>query len=184
MVDPDKEARSMPPPEWDLAESWETSLTDRSTKTRVYEVATTLTEPTRVATVAERAECSKGGARTNLDWLAELGVVEKVAADPALYRRNDAYFDFLRVHRLSREHDTEELDQLIEAYDAREQELADQFAVDSPSDVDVLSTVAFADLDTAYDRVSEWRTVRRRLRELRQARLRHQSEPGEDRSLA
>lgn len=186
MTGANEEDRSTPPPDLDLAESWETSLEDRSTKERVYEVATTLTEPTRVVDIADRAQCSKGGARTNLEWLAELGVVEKVADDPAMYRRNNAYFDFLRVDRLMRTLDVEEIEQLIESYDAREQELADQFAVDAPSDVDVLSTVSFDELDTAYDRLSEWQTVRRRLRELQRARLLQQDESseGEERSLA
>lgn len=157
-----------------LAAAWEESLEGRSTKERVYEVATALTEPTRVAAVAERAECSPGGARTNLEWLAELGVVEKVADDPALYRRNDAYFDFLRVYRLAREHDAAELERLVDEYEDREAALADQFEAEIPAEVDVLATVGFDELDAAYDRLSEWRTVRRRLRDLRRARLMQQ----------
>lgn len=88
-------------------------------------MATTVTEPARVATVADRAECSTGGARTNLEWLAEPGVVEQVADDPAMYQRNDAYFDFFPVYRLAREHDDAALERLIDEYEAREGELAD-----------------------------------------------------------
>jgi predicted transcriptional regulator len=179
MTERDGSDTNATPPELGFAESWEEALEDRSTKERVYEVATTLTEPTRVATVAEFANCSKGGARTNLEWLTELGVVERVADEPAMYRRNEAYFDFRRVHRLTREHSINELEQLIEEYEQREQTLADQFDVDSPQAVDVFMTVDFDELDTAYDRFSEWRTVRRRLREFRRARLIQQSESSE-----
>jgi len=165
------ERDSPSPPDFDLVGSWEASLADRSTKERVYDVATTLTDPESVATVAERADCSKGGARANLEWLAELGVVEKVADDPAMYRRNDAYFAFLRVDRLRREHDSEEIEARIEEYERREAELAEGFEADSPAGAEALLTVAFEELDTAYDRLSEWRTVRRRLRDLRRAHL-------------
>lgn len=169
MTDIDEERDS--PPELTFIESWESSVDSRSTKERVYDVATTLTDPTRVAAVAERAGCSKGGARTNLEWLAELGVVEKVTEDPAMYRRNETYFDFLRVHRLVREHGREEIEDLIEAYEARERELTAQFTADSPADVDVFSTESFEDLDAALDHLSEWKTVRRRLRDLRRAQV-------------
>lgn len=179
MTDPGEAAT---PPE--LGDAWATDLEERSTKERVYEVATTLTEPTRVADVADRAECSKGGARTNLEWLAELGVVERVADDPAMYRRNEAYFDFRRVYHLTRDHDAVELDALLEEYDAREADLAAEFDAEAPAEVDVLTTVAFDELDDAYDRLAEWRTVRRRLRELRRARLMLQREYGDGLSVA
>lgn len=175
---------SGPPPALDIADSWAAELEGRSTKERVYAVATTLTVPTRVADVADRADCSKGGARSNLEWLTELGILDRVADDPAMYRRNESYFDFRRVYHLTREYDAEELEELIDEYDARERNLADQFGVDTPADVDVLSTVGFKELDDAYDRLSEWTTVRRRLRELRRARLMQEREFGEGEGLS
>jgi hypothetical protein len=50
--------------------------------------------------------------------------------------------------------------------------------------VDVLTTIEFEELDAAYDRLSEWGTVRRRLRELRRARLMLQRDFGEEASVA
>ena len=184
MTDTGESDDTAPPLELDLGDAWAKDLEARSTKERVYAVATTLTEPTRVADIADRAECSKGGARTNLEWLAELGVVERVADDPAMYRRNEAYFDFRRVYHLTRDHDAGELEALIEAYDAREADLAAEFDAETPVEVDALTTVAFDELDDVYDRLSEWRTVRRRLRELRRARLMLQRESGEELSAA
>lgn len=171
-------AGTTPPDDLDLAGEWTETVEGRSTKERVYEVATSLTEPARVAEIAERADCSPGGARSNLEWLATMGVVERVAEDPALYRRNEAYFDFLRVHRLTQEYDAAELEALIEEYEARERELADSFDADTPEAVD-LSSVPFGDLDEAYDRAGEWRVVRRRLREFRRALLALDEEGGE-----
>lgn len=184
MTDTNEPEETTPAPDLDLGDSWADELDERSTKERVYEVATTLTEPTPVADVADRTECSKGGARTNLEWLTELGVLERVADDPAMYRRNEAYFDFRRVYHLTRDHDAGELEDLIEEYDAREADLASEFDAETPAAVDVLTTVAFDELDDAYDRLSEWRTVRRRLRELRRARLMVQRDPGGERSVA
>lgn len=184
MTDADGPDESGAFPNPGLAESWSDRLTERSTKERVYEVATTLAEPTRVADVSRRASCSKGGARSTLDWLTELGVLEKVAEDPAMYRRNEAYFDFRRVYHLSREHDADELDGLIQQYETREAALADQFDVDTPAESDALMAVGFDELDDAYDRLSEWRTVRRRLRELRRARLMAQRVDREGLSVA
>lgn len=176
MTDTD-DAEELPgPPDLDLGTAWADELEARSTKERVYEVATTLTEPTRIAEVAARAECSKGGARTTLEWLTELGVLARVTDDPATYRRNEAYFDFRRVYHLSQEYDGDELEELIEAYDDRETALAARFDAETPADVDVLQTVEFDELDAVYDWLSEWRTVRRRLRELRRARLMRQRE--------
>lgn len=172
------------PPDLDLGESWAAGLDERSTKERVYEVATRLTEPTRVADVARRAECSKGGARTNLEWFTELGVLERVAEDPAMYRRNEAYFDFRRVYHLSREHEPDELAELIEEYEAHEADIASQFDAETPAEIDVLRSVGFDELDTAYDRLSEWRTVRRRLRELHRARLMRQRDYDGELSVA
>lgn len=171
MTDAEGSNANAPDVDPEFSASWEEALADRSTKERVYEVATTLTEPTRVATVAERAECSTGGARTNLEWLAELGVVEQVADDPAMYQRNEAYFDFLRVYRLAQEHDAAALERSIEEYEEREVALADAFEADTPAEVDVLATAGFDELDAAYDRLSEWQTVRRRLRDMRRAKL-------------
>lgn len=181
MTDPNDPEEPTPPPDlnMDLGDSWAEDLEERSTKERVYEIATTLTEPTRVADVADRAECSTGGARTNLEWLAELGIVDRVADDPAMYRRNEAYFDFRRVYHLTREHDAADLEHLIESYETREAALASEFDAETPAEVDALTSVAFDELDDAYDRLSEWRTVRRRLRELRRARLMRQREYGE-----
>jgi hypothetical protein len=159
------------PPDIDLVEEWDRTVEDRPTKERVYEVVTSLTDPTPVATIAERADCSPNGARSNLEWFVELGIVDRVADEPALYRRNDAYFEFLRVNRLASEYGGGELSALIEEYERREASLAAAFDVDDPDDIDPLTFDTDGDFESLYDRLSEWRTVRRRLRDLRRAQL-------------
>jgi hypothetical protein len=158
-----------------FADSWAESVTDRSTKERVYEVVTGLTEPTSVSEIAERADCSPGGARTNLKWLASMGIVDQTSGDPVLYRRNEAYFDFLRVDRLRKEYSEAELESLLEEYDARRERLTDELdGVDV--DAGLLSGVPFDELDDTYDKMSELRTLRRRCRDIRRALLQLQQD--------
>ncbi|WP_435362878.1 DUF7342 family protein [Haloarchaeobius sp. DYHT-AS-18] len=154
-----------------FAESWGKSVADRSTKERVYEVVTGLTEPTPVSEIAELADCSPGGARTNLQWLDEMGVVEQTASDPALYRRNEAYFDFLRIERLTREYSRTELEALVEEYETRVDELETELDA-TEVDGSILADVPFDELEDRYDQLSELQALRRRIRDARQALLR------------
>ena len=168
----DMTERDPPSPEIGLTDEWDASITSRTVKDRVYEVSTTLTTPTTVADIAERASCTKEGARSHLEWLVELGVLEKVADNPALFVRNEAYFEFRRVTELTRQFETPDaIEAAINEYRERERELSNYFEEPSPGAV-VLSEVDYEDLDKAYDTLSEWRTVTRRLRELQEAKLR------------
>lgn len=162
----------------DLSEAWIEEVESLSTKERVYEIVTELTAPTTVAEIAERADCSKEGARSNLEWFVEIGIVSKVAENPALYERNDDYFEFLRVHRLTREYTLEEIDTEIRTYEAKDEEFRDAFEVANPDDIDLYASRE--SFDETYDQLSEWRAVRRRLADLRRAkqRLEQSGEPG------
>lgn len=159
-----------------LVEEYREEMASRSTKERVYAVVSGLEDPATVSEIAERADCSDGGARSNLDWFADLGVVSKVAENPNVYARNEAYFDFLRVNRVAEEYTARELDAEIEAYEEREERLAASFDVPNPADVDL--TEFHDDFEDAADRLSEWRTVRRRLSEFRRARHRLEDSDG------
>jgi len=89
--------------------------------------------------------------------------------------RNEAYFEFRRVTELTREFGTvEEITDAIDAYRDREWKLAAQFEATTPEAV-VLSDVEHDDLNEAYDALSKWRAVTRRLRELHEAKLRLES---------
>lgn len=166
------------PPDLDLLGEWESTMETRTVKDRVYTVATSLTDPTPVATIAERANCTKEGSRPYLEWFVELGVLDKMADNPALFIRNETYFEFRRITELIREFETPEaIDETIDAYRDRERELAAQFEAASPDAV-VLSEIDYEDLDAAYDTLSEWQTVTRRLRDLYEAKRRLESAAG------
>jgi hypothetical protein len=104
---------------------------------RVRQVLSSIAEPAKVSTVAEMADCSAEGARNSLREYAEMGLVLKTNDNPEMYKRNPAYFQFLRGHRLAREHTTEELrKRLVEAY-LDHREFAERFGTDSPDEVEV-----------------------------------------------
>jgi len=157
------------PPVEEMAESWSATTDDRSARERVYDVATQLTDPTSVSDVADRADCAPNTARDTLEWFAEMGIVTTVGENPARYRRNEAYFEFLRVDRLASEHTRAELDQFLEELREQEAQVATHFAVDHPADVS-LDEADPDRLEQRYDRLSEWRTLRRRIRDVLQAK--------------
>lgn len=166
------------PPEINLTEEWESSVENRTVKDRVYETATTLTEPTAVSDISEHAGCTKEGARPHLEWLVELGVLEKVADNPALFVRNEAYFEFRRITELLRQFESgAEIEAAIDDYRAREEALQSYFNEPEPETVSLME-ISYDDLDETADRLSEWRTVRRRIRELREAKHRLDSGSG------
>lgn len=158
-------------PDIGLRDDWDETVADRTVKERVYEVTTKLTEPTAVSVIADRADCTKEGARSHLAWFVEMGILRKTADNPALFERNEAYFEFRRITELVRRHETvDEIDAALEDYRARDAELAEYYDESAPE----LVVLAGVDdrFEAAHDRLAEWRTVRRRIRELKEARIR------------
>lgn len=152
-----------------LAEEWRTQQQNESTRNRVYAVALQLSEPTRVKEVAERADVSKETAREYLKWFAELGVLKQVDESPDTFARNEQYFEWRRIQRLQAQSEEELLDQL-EQLTQKERAFREQFDTSSPDDVDALEHADYDDVESVWMEIREWRTVRRRIRELERAR--------------
>lgn len=154
-----------------LAEEWRTYREGASTRSRVYDVALQLHEPTRVRDVAERADVSKETARDYLKWFAELGVLDQVATSPDAFERNEAYFEWRRIERLAAQSEGELMDRL-EELSRLERTYRERFGADGPDDVDATEHADFTDIESVWLAIQEWRTVRRRIRELDRARRR------------
>lgn len=152
-----------------LSEEWQAQRERASARERVYEVALQLYEPTRVKEIAERADVSKETARTYLQWFTELGVLDQPTSSPDTFERNEQYFEWKRIQRLQ-SNSEDELRQRAEELSQRERAFRDQFGVDDPDDVDALDHADYTDIEAVWQDVREWRTVRRRLRELERAR--------------
>ena len=80
-------------PALDLAEEFAEAVSDAPADERMYRVALQLYEPTRVADVAERADCAPDTARRHLQRFVDLSVITRVTDDPATYQRNESYFE-------------------------------------------------------------------------------------------
>jgi transposase len=166
MTMPAEEPSGTPP---SLAEEWRTQQQGESTRNRVYAVALQLSEPTRVREVAERADVSKETAREYLKWFAELGVLTQINESPDTFARNEQYFEWRRIQRLQAQSEEELLDQL-EQLTRKERTFREQFDTDSPDDVDALQHADYDDAESVWMELRQWRTVRRRIRELERAR--------------
>lgn len=154
-----------------LSDSWEETREDRTRLERLIEVVTTLHEPTRVSSVAKKADCSANFAGDKLELLAGLGIVEKVSDNPAEYRRDEIHFRRLRTRNLVAEYDGD-VESAIKDYRNRDKEFRDRFGVDSPA------AVTWEHLDETDDpdelaetkrAISTWVVVRHRLTDLQRA---------------
>lgn len=152
-----------------VGDEWRQQREQESTRDRLYRVALQLSEPTRVRAVAERADVSKETARDYLQWFAELGVVEQTNTSPDEFTRNEQYFEWRRIQRLQSQPE-ETLRAQLEDLTAQERAYRDRFGVENPSDVDALEHADYTDVEDVWQAVQEWRTVRRRIRELERAR--------------
>jgi len=132
---------------------------------RVRQVLSSLSEPAKVSTIAEMADCSAEGARNSLREYREMGLVVKTNDNPEMYERNPAYFQFLRGHRLAQEHSTDELrEQLVEKY-REHREFVDRFDAQSPEEVEVDERES----RERFDAVFEWEALLSEADDLREA---------------
>lgn len=150
---------------------------DRTTFQRIYDLLVGAHEFLDASTFAGRADCSETAARQALEQLTEMGIARRQEGRPARYRRNDSYFRWKRVESLAREHSPEALRQRVDDLIERDAAFQEQYGVPDPG------AITTADLpvdghDAIHDRwddLSEWRTVRRDIRVLREAVQRAES---------
>lgn len=141
-----------------------------STRDRVYETAIQLYEPATAEAVADRARCSEGAAREHLEWFAARGIVEPLQGRPKRYQRNHAYFEWARANELRREHTDDELERKLETLVDAERAYREQYGVDHPRQVDALEEADYDSMETVWQDIGDWRTVRRDLRIIDRAR--------------
>ncbi|MFP4530607.1 MAG: hypothetical protein ACLFNC_04870 [Halodesulfurarchaeum sp.] len=144
---------------------------DRTTFQRIYDVLAGTRTFSTAASYAERADCSETAARNALEQLAEMGIAARRDGRPAGYRRNESYFRWKRIESLAREHTREELQQRIEDLVAEDEAFQTAYGVPEPAAVST-TDLPPDDHDAVQERweeVSNWRTVRRDIRDLRRA---------------
>lgn len=132
---------------------------------RVRQVLSSLSDPAKVSTIAEMADCSAEGARKALREYAEMGLVIKTNDNPETYERNPAYFQFLRGHRLAQQYTTEELrKKIVEKY-GQHRSFATRFDADTPEEVNVDERES----RERFEEVFEWEALLSEADDLREA---------------
>jgi len=144
---------------------------------RMLDVVLQIREPTKVATIAERADCDTETARDYLEWFAEMGMVREIEGRPVRYERNGSYLRWRRVEQIRERYSDEELvDALSETIDAIA-DYRERFDADSPEDVSLTNADTGIAVEERWEALSEWATLERRA-ELLDAARRDESPSG------
>ena len=112
----------------------------------------------------------KGAAREHLEWLSARGIVEPIDGRPKQYQRNHAYFEWVRANELRREHTDAELETKLSGLVAEEQAYREQYGVADPGQIDALAEADYDSLETVWEDIGDWKTIRRDLRIIERAR--------------
>ncbi|MFB6194052.1 MAG: hypothetical protein ABEI75_03210 [Halobaculum sp.] len=135
---------------------------------RIRKILAGVSEPTTVSTVAEMANCSTQGARDALREFEQMGLVIRETDDPLRYRKNPAYFQFLRAHRRARESSADELrEQFRQLFD----EYLDYVArFDEPTPESVSGEAVFESTgEEGLEALRDWERLLAELRDVREA---------------
>ena len=160
------------PPDIDALESPDSLLNDGSIRERLLDVVIGLRTPTKVSTIADRADCDTETARDYLEWFDEMGMVQRHDGRPVRYERNDAYFQWRRIDRIREEYSEQEI---VDALGDTLEQIEDyrtQFDATHPDEVSLVDTTQEQNLSTeaAWEAVSEWETLKQRAELLDAAR--------------
>ena len=156
------------PPDSDFAAEFAERVRNEPADERVYRVALGLTEPTRVADVADRADCSKNAARRHLKRLVEIGVLRHVMENPDAFERNESYFEWRRFNRLAEMSEAEYTDRLGELL-SEDESYREKYDVEAPTAIDPLEYGSYGDAEQVWLDITNWRAIRREIRELRRS---------------
>ena len=145
-------------------ERWveETSAFDR-----VRSVAFALQQPRTAGQIAESAHVSEKTARDHLRRLVEMDVMlEETGEGPTTYYPDPAYMRYREVRALAREHDRDELTDIVGTLKRDIEEWRDEFDVETPDEL--RASVADADVseESVYERqkiAEDWEYTEHRL---------------------
>ena len=157
------------PPPSDFSEDFGERLDTAPADERVYRTALELNTPPRVVEVAERADCSKNSARRHLRRLVDIGVLTRVTENPETFERNESYFEWRRLNRLSKLDDDEYRDRLGELL-SEDEAYRETYDVETPDELDPLEYGEHGDAEKVWLDLNNWAAIRREIRDLRRSR--------------
>jgi hypothetical protein len=165
-VDESREA-----PDFDALTPPEDIVSGGRTRDDFFDAVLGLDSPATAKEVADRAGHGVDAAREYLEWFERMGVVTQLTDSPATYERNQEYLNWRRVQTLRREYTPETLLDFLKTESERAEDLKDEFNTTSP---DAVSITQYADetdqpIDEVWERLSAWKTARRRVMLLERA---------------
>jgi len=176
MEEPDSELtaaddRRVEVPDFDSLTSPEELVRGDRTRDDFFDAVLGLDEPATASEVADLAGHGVDAAREYLEWFERMGIVTQVTESPATYERNQSYLTWRRVQRLRKAYTTEELLAFLETATERVETLQQEFDAVSPDAVSISTHAAATDQSVAavWERLSAWRTARRRVQLLERA---------------
>jgi hypothetical protein len=130
-----------------------------------------LDSPATASDVADLAGHGVDAAREYLQWFERMGIVTRVTDSPATYERNREYLDWRRVQKLRHEYTPEELLEFLKTESERLNTLQREFDTEYPTEISIAQYAAETDqsIETVWERLTAWRTARRRVELLERA---------------
>ncbi len=152
-------------PDFDALTPVEDLVRGDRTRDDFFDTVLGLDSPATAGEVAELAEHGVDAAREYLEWFEQMGIVIRVTESPATYERNQAYLNWRRVQTLRKEYATEELLDLLRIESERTETFESEFDATSPDDVSVTQYAREAgySIEEVWERLSAWKTSRRRI---------------------
>lgn len=161
------------PPDLDELESPDSLLKGGPIRERLLDIITGLRTPTKVATIADHADCDTETARDYLEWFNEMGMVHRHEGRPVRYERNDAYFQWRRIDRIRDEYTDQEIVEALSDAIKQIEDYREQFDADDPNEVSLVEVSREMTTEEAWETLSEWETLERRAALLDAARRDH-----------
>ncbi|WP_158059540.1 DUF7342 family protein [Halorussus halophilus] len=153
--------------DWDAPEA---VLKGGPIRERLLSVILQLRTPTKVADIADQADCDTETARDYLKWFTSMGMTREIPGRPVRYERNESYLQWRRIEQIREQYsETEIVEELtatmeeLEAYRAR-------FDADNPDEVSLVDETGESSVEELWDAVSEWKTLEERAELLDTAR--------------
>lgn len=169
---PDPDDSGEPPPDFDAWEDPDSLLRNRPIRERMLDVIVQIRTPTTVAEIAGRVDCDTETARDYLEWFATMGIATEHPGRPVRYERNRSYLRWRRIERLRRAYTDEELVARLERSMSDVRDYRERFDAARPEEVSLLAFAdeADADVESVWEALSAWKTVRERAELLDAAR--------------
>ncbi len=163
--DPDEEPPDFT--EWDAPEE---VLKGGPTRERLLGVILQLRTPTKVAEIADKADCDTETARDYLEWFTSMGMTREIPGRPVRYERNESYLRWRRIEQIREQYSESDIVKELKETMAQLEEYRARFNADSPDEVSLVDDAGESSVEEVWEAVSEWKTLERRAELLDTAR--------------